>query len=214
VAKTACRCRIASRLWATVATSERGSFTGNRGIIHDARTRTLLQRRWISPAWLICTLHWRNVRRSVMGAGSWTELFFLDEATALAAGHRPCFPCRRPAARSFQIRFPMLGGAESPRHRQGATRRAPGWPRQALARSGVAGRAPARWRHDPPAWLAASGPERSGPSLVISRLWRPCGALGRCSAYHPAIHRSGTDEWLSATNTRQCFCRMGRCSPV
>jgi hypothetical protein len=98
-----------------VATSERGSFTGNRGIIHDARTRTLLQRRWTSRAWLICTLHWRDVRRSVMGPGSWTELFFLDEATALAAGHRPCFLCRRPAARTFKIHFPMLGGTALPK---------------------------------------------------------------------------------------------------
>lgn len=88
-----------------VSTSERGGFTGNRGIIHDARTRMLLDRRWTSRAWLICVLHWRDVRRTVMGPGSWTELFFLDEATALAAGHRPCFFCRRPAAQAFQTRF-------------------------------------------------------------------------------------------------------------
>ena len=68
-----------------VAEPERGMFTGNRGIIHDPLTRTLLNRRWSSQAWLICTLQWR--RRSVMGTRSWTELFFLDEATALAAGH-------------------------------------------------------------------------------------------------------------------------------
>jgi hypothetical protein len=89
-----------------VAAPERGLFIGNRGIIHDAETRTLLKRRWTSRAWLICVLHWRNVRRSVMGIGSWTELFFLDEATALAAGHRPCFLCRRRAALAFQRGFP------------------------------------------------------------------------------------------------------------
>lgn len=89
-----------------VSAPERGLFIGNRGIIHDAETRTLLKRRWTGRAWLICTLQWRNVRRSVMGIGSWTELFFLDEATALAAGHRPCFFCRRRAALAFQAGFP------------------------------------------------------------------------------------------------------------
>jgi hypothetical protein len=89
-----------------VAEPERGLFTGNRGIIHDPATRTLLNRRWTSPAWLICVLEWRGRRRSVMGGRSWTELFFLDEATALAAGHRPCFYCRRAAAEAFQAGFP------------------------------------------------------------------------------------------------------------
>jgi hypothetical protein len=98
-----------------VAAPERGSFTGNRGIIHDPQTRTLLRRRWSSPAWLICTLHWRDVRRSVMATRSWTELFFLDEATALAAGHRPCFLCRRATAQAFQRSFPGQGRAASPK---------------------------------------------------------------------------------------------------
>ena len=89
-----------------IALPERGLFTGNRGIIHDPRTRTLLKRRWASRAWLVCTLEWRGIRRIVMGMGSWTELFFLDEATALAAGHRPCFLCRRAAAQAFQASFP------------------------------------------------------------------------------------------------------------
>lgn len=89
-----------------VADPNRGSFTGNRGIIHDPETRTLLNRRWTSPAWLICVLEWRGRRRSVMAGRSWTELFFLDEATALAAGHRPCFYCRRAAAEAFQAGFP------------------------------------------------------------------------------------------------------------
>src|SRR5215813_12925425 len=90
-----------------VAAPERGLFTGNRGIIHDPATRTLMKRRWTSRAWLICALRYRDVRRSVMGPGSWTELFFLDEATALAAGHRPCFLCRRAAAQAFQAGFPI-----------------------------------------------------------------------------------------------------------
>jgi hypothetical protein len=85
-----------------VAISDRGTFVGNRGIIHDPATRTLLKRRWSIHAWLVCVLHFRDRRREVMQRQSWTELFFLDEATALAAGHRPCFFCRREDANRFR----------------------------------------------------------------------------------------------------------------
>ncbi|WP_016743724.1 hypothetical protein [Rhizorhabdus wittichii] len=85
-----------------VAIDQRGLFTGNRGILHDPATRTLGKRRWTSKAWLICTCDYRDRRRAVMGGRSWTELFFLDEAVALAAGHRPCFLCRRLAALRFR----------------------------------------------------------------------------------------------------------------
>ncbi len=85
-----------------VSTPYRGLFTGNRGIIHDPATRTLLKRRWSSPAWITCLCEFRGWRRPVMGRRSWTELFFLDEATAFAAGHRPCFFCRRDDANRFR----------------------------------------------------------------------------------------------------------------
>jgi len=85
-----------------IATPHRGLFTGNRGIIHDPATKTLLRRRWASQAWLTCVCEFRGRRREVMGGRSWTELFFLDEATALAAGHRPCFFCRRDDANRFR----------------------------------------------------------------------------------------------------------------
>src|SRR3954454_4076304 len=85
-----------------VAIPQRGMFTGNRGIMHDPGTRTLLKRRWTSKAWLICLCQFKGRRRAVMGGRSWTELFFLDEAVALAAGHRPCFFCRREAAKAFR----------------------------------------------------------------------------------------------------------------
>jgi hypothetical protein len=84
-----------------IATPHRGMFTGNRGIIHDPATKTLT-RRWASQAWLTCLCEFRGWRRKVMGGRSWTELFFLDEATALAAGHRPCFYCRRDDANRFR----------------------------------------------------------------------------------------------------------------
>ncbi len=85
-----------------IATPHRGMFTGNRGIIHDPATKTLLRKRWASPAWLTCVCEFRGRRRKVMGGRSWTELFFLDEATAFAAGHRPCFYCRRDDANRFR----------------------------------------------------------------------------------------------------------------
>jgi hypothetical protein len=85
-----------------IATSARGLFTGNRGIIHDPSTKTLLKKRWSTPAWLTCVLDFRGRRREVMAGRSWTELFFLDEATACAAGHRPCFYCRRDDANRFR----------------------------------------------------------------------------------------------------------------
>ena len=76
-----------------VAVSERGTLMGNRGILHDAEGR--IRRRWATRAWITCLLQLKGRRRTVMTPRSYTELFFLDEATALAAGHRPCAECRR-----------------------------------------------------------------------------------------------------------------------
>jgi hypothetical protein len=85
-----------------VAIPARGMFVGNRGIIHNPATKTLLRKRWSTDAWLACVLEFRGRRRKVMQRQSWTELFFLDEATAFAAGHRPCFYCRRDDANRFR----------------------------------------------------------------------------------------------------------------
>jgi hypothetical protein len=93
-----------------VADPHRGIFTGNRGIIHDPATKTLLKKRWSSPAWLTCVCEFRGWRRKVMGGRSWTELFFLDEATAFAAGHRPCFFCRRDDANRFRAAWEAVNG--------------------------------------------------------------------------------------------------------
>jgi hypothetical protein len=95
-----------------IATAHRGLFTGNRGIIHDPATKTLLKKRWSSPAWITCVCEFRGWRRKVMGGRSWTELFFLDEATAFAAGHRPCFFCRRDDANRFRAAWEMGNGVK------------------------------------------------------------------------------------------------------
>ncbi len=77
-----------------VADPARGLLMGNRGCIHRP-DRTLGPARWRTKMWISCVLVWRDVRRDVMPPGRWTALFFLDEATAMAAGHRPCGYCRR-----------------------------------------------------------------------------------------------------------------------
>ena len=103
------------------AVPERGLFTGNRGIIHDPDTRTLLKRHWSLQAWLICRCEFQGRRREPMGRNGpnghagWTELFFLDEVTALAAGHRPCFHCRRARAKDFVARFGKAFDIAEPR---------------------------------------------------------------------------------------------------
>ena len=85
-----------------VAVSARGTCMGNRGIIHDADTKTLLTRRWQHQAWICCVLSFKGYQHPIMGPSAYTELFFLDEATALAAGHRPCAYCRRADFNAFK----------------------------------------------------------------------------------------------------------------
>jgi hypothetical protein len=87
-----------------VAVDARGTMMGNRGGRIHADGQRLGRRRWASRAWICCELHFRGWWRPVMGRG-YTELFFLDEVTALAAGHRPCFECRRADAKAFQAAF-------------------------------------------------------------------------------------------------------------
>jgi hypothetical protein len=82
------------------ATSARGTFMGNRGGRFHTDARTLTVRRWASRQWICCVLDFKGRQRDVWGR-FYTELFFLDEPTALAAGHRPCFECRRKEARVF-----------------------------------------------------------------------------------------------------------------
>jgi hypothetical protein len=77
-----------------VADRSRGLMMGNRGCLHG-QGRELGVSRWRSQLWICCVLDWTGVRRDPMPPGRWTALFFLDEATALAAGHRPCGYCRR-----------------------------------------------------------------------------------------------------------------------
>jgi hypothetical protein len=76
-----------------VAMPERGTMMGNRGILHDEEAR--IRRPWQAKRWLVCVLEFRGRHRTVMAPNRYTELFFLDEATGLSAGHRPCAECQR-----------------------------------------------------------------------------------------------------------------------
>ncbi|TMC08549.1 MAG: hypothetical protein E6J41_13020 [Chloroflexi bacterium] len=86
-----------------IATEARGTLMGNRGCIHSDDERVV--RRWQVRRWIACALSFRGRWRYVMPPGRWTALFFLDEATALAAGHRPCAECRWADYRRFQDAF-------------------------------------------------------------------------------------------------------------
>ena len=84
---------------------ERGTLMGNRGGKIHRDDRTLAGRRWTSRRWIVCVCAFKGRHREVW-SGGYTELFFLDEPTALAAGHRPCFECRREDALTFRRLFP------------------------------------------------------------------------------------------------------------
>jgi hypothetical protein len=84
-----------------IATPHRGLMLGNRGGCFHLPDKSLRPRRWATRQWITCLLEFKGRRRRLMQPNRYTELFFLDEATALAAGHRPCFECRRADARRF-----------------------------------------------------------------------------------------------------------------
>jgi len=87
-----------------IATAARGTLFGNRGGKFHRDDRTLSRRRYATRQWICCVLSFKGRQRNVWGR-YYTELFFLDEVTALAAGHRPCFECRRDDATDFALKF-------------------------------------------------------------------------------------------------------------
>jgi hypothetical protein len=96
-----------------IAAPARGLFMGNRGGRFHADERTLTKRRWASRQWICCVLEFKGRHRSVWDR-SYTELFFLDEPTALSAGHRPCFECRRGEAEAFAEKWRIARGMRAP----------------------------------------------------------------------------------------------------
>jgi len=188
-----------------VAVPERGTMLGNRGVLHDDAKRIV--RTSHVRRWTCCVLEWKGIRRKVMTPRRYTELFFLDEATAIAAGHRPCFECRRKDAVEFQ-RFwvEAFGGralADDMDRVLGADRRVRGGGKVTfsaalhelpdgtfIAREGGAwllldGRL-LRWT---PAGYADATPARAGSVEVLTP--RSMVAVLR-AGYRPALHRSAT----------------------
>jgi hypothetical protein len=88
---------------------DHGATFGNRGVLHD-RDRQIV-RGWQGRRWIVCRTEFAGRWREVLPAGGYSGLFFRDEATALAAGHRPCFECRRADAEAFLAATGSGGGA-------------------------------------------------------------------------------------------------------
>ena len=99
---------------ALVATPARGMFLGNRGGRFHRDDQTLGRRRWASRQWICCVLHFKN-RHHEVWRNRYTALFFLDEVTAFAAGHRPCFECRRADAKAFAEKWAHAKRSTVPR---------------------------------------------------------------------------------------------------
>jgi hypothetical protein len=93
-----------------VAVPERGALMGNRGVLHDDARRIVRFSR--GRRWIACRTEFRGRRRTPMTPGRYTELFFLDEPTALACGHRPCWECRRADALRFRDAWARAAGAD------------------------------------------------------------------------------------------------------
>ena len=183
-----------------VADPARGLVYGNRGCLHDPEGR--IRRRYAGRRWIACRLEFRGWRRSpLLQPGRFTELFFLDEATAFAAGHRPCALCRREDYGRFVGLWERLHPGQSGRRRR--RRAAP----QRAGRRGDARAAPPRRAvraasrrtfvaRDGVAWLAL-GPEllRWTPAGYTERHVRPAGGVACVLTPPSLLHvlRSGWD---------------------
>jgi hypothetical protein len=82
------------------AVNDRGAWMGNRGILHDERGEIVAQ--WRLKRWIVCVLNFKDRHRQVFTPHRYSELFFLDEATAFSAGHRPCAECQRARYNKFR----------------------------------------------------------------------------------------------------------------
>ncbi|MFN3214497.1 MAG: hypothetical protein ACE37M_15440 [Henriciella sp.] len=91
------------------AVPERGTLMGNRGGCFHTEERTLKPTQWKTRQWITCVLEFKERQRALMAERSYTELFFLDEVTSFAAGHRPCYECRYSDAKRFRAALVRSG---------------------------------------------------------------------------------------------------------
>jgi len=186
----------------------RGLLMGNRGCLHRA-DRVLGAARWRSKLWICCVLEWRGVRRDPMPPGGWTALFFLDEATALAAGHRPCGYCRPGAYLSYALAWRRgCGLTRPPLARQMDARlhaeRVDARSRRQLTRRARAGELPdaVMIRHDGVCGLLSGGrflpwsfagyqaPVELRPAATVELLTPPATVTAIAAGYRPVLHPS------------------------
>lgn len=180
------------------AVPARGTLMGNRGGRMHMPDGTLGPARWRTAQWIICQLSFKGRKREVMGPG-YTELFFLDEPTALAAGHRPCFECRHAAAMEFARRWtwpdgPRARATEMDRvlhaERRGKRSRAPlgTLPPGALARDGET-----VWALHPDGpliWTFEGYRRGSAPTTPLEVLTPPGTLRALRAGYEPLWHPS------------------------
>jgi hypothetical protein len=189
-----------------VADPSRGLLMGNRGCLH-APDRTLGVSRWRSKMWIACVLDWRGRRRDPMPPGRWTALFFLDEATALAAGHRPCGYCRREDYLAYAEAWRRAAGLER-RPRAGEmdarlhSERVEPRTRRQRTRPAVAGDLPdgVMVRHGGRLGLLAGGrflpwsfagyldPIALAPDAAVELLTPPASVAAIAAGYRPMLH--------------------------
>jgi hypothetical protein len=199
----------------------RGLLMGNRGCLHFP-DRRLGVARWRSKLWICCVPRWKGVQRDPMPAGRWTALFFLDEATALAAGHRPCGYCRRADFLAFAeawrrscgwSRRPLAGEMDTALHAERVSSRS----RAKLTRAAVAGDPPdgvmVLHRGQPGLLLAGSvrpwsfggygEPVTLAPSTPVELLTPPSTVAAIVRGYRPLLHPSaGTAHALRVLDVR------------
>ena len=181
-----------------IAHPARGTCMGNRGILHDSQQQ-LGRARWRHKAWIICHLQFKGRHRQVMAPNRYTELFFLDEATALAAGHRPCAECRRADYNEFRtaLSMPNAPTLDAALHRsRTAKRAAPSHAVTALPAGCfiLHQGQPALIGHSglhrySPAGYGPAEPFPDGPQIVLTPQLT-CQALR--NGYRPEIHESAT----------------------
>ncbi len=154
---------------AIIATPARGRLMGNRGCLHDAAGQ--IRRPFQLKRWIICVLEFKGRRRAVMTPGQYTELFFLDEATALAAGHRPCAECQRERFNVFRAIWAKANPALAGSPRPAAPRLDEALHRERLTPAGRQQTHPARLNELPDGTFVALA-EAAGAALVWQgQLW-------------------------------------------
>lgn len=183
-----------------VAHPARGLYMGNRGILHDEAGR-LTARRWAHKAWICCLLSYKNRRRQIMAPRHYTELFFLDEAVALGAGHRPCAECRRAALTAYKAAWATATG-QRPKAPQidAALHAARTGPRPAAPLAALPDASAVLWMDRPHLVLGAQlrpiapdgyGPPVARPATATVILLTPRPSVDALAAgYRPDLHPS------------------------